>query len=145
MKKTAKDRKWSGMRETARYKDALTLLRPNHHHNRAEFIEAIRGLQGRLIIDRMVYSGDIDQQEEITLNEQFLTEKHCRHLWPIFSNSSYSYSPYLYSLVKAPTYPSDLLLDLALDSKYSDLWPWVAKHPNITEEIQVVMALREMR
>jgi hypothetical protein len=116
-------------------KYASTLGKGERYYKRINFLHTkvkilpIAQKPSESTIDNMVYNGNVDQQKEIILNEHLLTEAHCRYLFPIFKDSTY-----MYSLVKAPTFPVDLLLELAMDSKYDGLLPWTASHPNITED-----------
>lgn len=87
-------------------------------------------------IERAVYSNDDAILNYIVWNP-LLTEAHLRHL-----NPKITYPLHKVFLIQNPVFPADLLLELAmtLDPNYGG--NYIKSHPNATNEIKIIVALR---
>lgn len=87
-------------------------------------------------IERAVYNNNENVINHIVWNP-LLTEAHLRHL-----NPKITYPLYKVFLIQNPAFPVDLLLELSMTTNPDFEGHYIKAHPNATEEIKVIVALR---
>lgn len=100
------------------------------------WLKGLRFSQNLEEIDNAIYSEKPDVLDYVVWNP-LLTEEHIRYLYP-----KIKYPLYRVFLIQNPLFPSDLLLEIAMTVDPSYEGDYIKVHPNATEEIKILLALR---